>query len=386
MGSKMTSVCYKTALRSWAGLCLVLAATVAGWALNYQGTYKETGIPYNGLKSMTFRLTSQDGLIEYWNSGAMNVAVSTGAFQAILDLGSTELSWGDITPYLEVSVDGTTLLPRDRIGSVIYARHAMEAETLVAGGGNDGAAILPHNVWVYPLAAVGIGKNEPAGPLHVSTAAKDALFVSTNARVGFGTSSPRERLEVSWGYNGSIKLTGVGSGILYPDGSALYSANMGQARSVYSPSYAVIEADSQHAGTGSILMMTGATIRLFVDKDGYVGINVPKAYHRLEVGGGAVVDSSMTVTGTWLDGAQTVFDVAGSAFIVRADGRVGIGTSDPQSTLQVFGDYIQLPVVNNGPGVPPPSPDCGAVQAGRMVLSTGGEIWVCPGTGNWWAF
>jgi hypothetical protein len=62
---------------------------------------------------------------------------------------------------------------------------------------------------------------------------------------------------------------------------------------------------------------------------------------------------------------------------------VGIGTSTPRSTLQVVGNYVQLPTVT---GAPPPVGDCDeAGEAGRMVVRTDGStnLYVCTGVGGW---
>ena len=48
--------------------------------VTYQGTLNESGSPVNATKTMVFRVTSQDGSVEYFNSGSTNVVVSGGLF------------------------------------------------------------------------------------------------------------------------------------------------------------------------------------------------------------------------------------------------------------------------------------------------------------------
>src|SRR5205823_1444326 len=66
-------------------------------------------------------------------------------------------------------------------------------------------------------------KNISIQPGFVDGVTPTALVVTTNNRVGVGTAAPVERLEVA----GNLKVSGVGNGIMFPDGSKLTSANAG---------------------------------------------------------------------------------------------------------------------------------------------------------------
>ena len=73
--------------------------------------------------------------------------------------------------------------------------------------------------------------------------------------------------------------------------------------------------------------------------------------------------------------------VVGSLKVVQ-NGNVGIGTSTPQSSLQVANGYIQIPTRIDAP----PNSDCYlANQAGRMVVKTGApqQLYICTGTNGW---
>ncbi len=63
------------------------------------------------------------------------------------------------------------------------------------------------------------------------------------------------------------------------------------------------------------------------------------------------------------------------------EGRLGVGTSTPQSALQVVGDYVQLPTISGGG---PPAADCDeATELGRMVVRTDGppDLYICTSSG-----
>lgn len=80
------------------------------------------------------------------------------------------------------------------------------------------------------------------------------------------------------------------------------------------------------------------------------------------------------------------FNVNSGKLVVKGtSGNVGIGTSTPQSALQVVGNYIQIPTIS---GANPAATDCdAAVEAGRMAIRTDGAtsttLWVCKGAGGW---
>ncbi len=73
---------------------------------------------------------------------------------------------------------------------------------------------------------------------------------------------------------------------------------------------------------------------------------------------------------------------------ISPSGSVGIGTTSPQSALQVTGNYLQIP---NYSGSAPLASDCDQpAEAGRMAIytpNTGAPttsyLYICPQGGGW---
>ncbi len=100
----------------------MLCASVA-WAMpssiTYQGSLKEQGAPVNGTRQMVFRLTNSDGQTVYWTSTSIPVSIAQGLFAVILNPAGVD--WQSISPFLEISVEGQVLLPREPITAGAYA-------------------------------------------------------------------------------------------------------------------------------------------------------------------------------------------------------------------------------------------------------------------------
>lgn len=87
--------------------------------INYQGALKDNGAPANGSRTMSFRVTNQDGTTVYWSSPNLTVPVRNGLFS--VQIQPSGVDWETVTPYLEVSVEGQQLSPREALSSGVYA-------------------------------------------------------------------------------------------------------------------------------------------------------------------------------------------------------------------------------------------------------------------------
>ena len=112
----------------WTIVCLVGSRLYAGAvpsAFTYQGALKQSGIPASGIHHLTFRLTDINGAAQYGSSVDLpSVTVNQGLFAVQLDFtanGATPIDWQNISPYVQVSVDGQALSPNEPLTSTVYS-------------------------------------------------------------------------------------------------------------------------------------------------------------------------------------------------------------------------------------------------------------------------
>ena len=111
-------------------LCMFLSAVFSATPnkVNYQGVLKEKGQLVTGTRKMKFAIyDTPTGGNPKWTSGEVNVQVNGGAFRYVLE--PTGINWGTGGPYyLELTVEGQVLSPREEVGSSIYALHAKDVD------------------------------------------------------------------------------------------------------------------------------------------------------------------------------------------------------------------------------------------------------------------
>ena len=98
-------------LTCFTGVVRLFAATPQ--EINYQGLLKKSNISYTGTSAVEFKIYYQSlGGSPVWTSGAQSVTVTKGNFSYILS-GLDSIDWENNTCYLEITVDGTTMTPRE---------------------------------------------------------------------------------------------------------------------------------------------------------------------------------------------------------------------------------------------------------------------------------
>ena len=158
---------YTTGLLVW-GMMLAFplalpAQTPAGSAFTYQGRLSEGGVPFSGVVEMDFRLYALEaGGFPVGQVSIPSVNVADGLFTATLDFGPSAFT-GDAR-WLEITVEGMTLSPRQRLNPAPYALFA-----LGGAGGEGWWAASGSNIYSTNSGNVGIGTTTPTAKLHIST-------------------------------------------------------------------------------------------------------------------------------------------------------------------------------------------------------------------------
>ena len=204
--------------------------------INFQGRLEESGQPAEGAKNFVFKIydaLSAGSLV--WTSQAQSVPVTNGVFSVLLETGTpVNLSTGAFAGarYVEITVDGVPLSPRQEMVSAPYAMvaQALSSDAVIALSSLEkdpsSASVINTSTNAVDWTQL---KNVPAG-LADGTDDGGGVTFSTAAIVSGKFSD--ERVSISTGafyggFNGAdqlVKLDGAGK-LEALDGSALTNVN-----------------------------------------------------------------------------------------------------------------------------------------------------------------
>ncbi len=271
--------------------------------VSYQGTLRKDGRLFSGTTAMEFRITSADGSVSYWASGSTEVFVSTGLFRYALgspnEADFAGISWKEITPYVQMKLDGAWL-PAEPLYASVYSLHANTAEA--------STGTFTVNNGDLRLTAVSGSKGIifPDGTAQYSAPgwAVTGSYTSFVGGVGVGTLSPETRLDVKaaagdayaqfWRDSaGVIRATMTAAGVLYANGSQLSGAdNLGN----HTATKVLQMAGFPIINSGAITANGQVTSYSSVTVTGALGLGAP----RLRLAGGVELSSSAANGGIYI--------------------------------------------------------------------------------------
>ncbi len=195
---------------------VLLPLNAAPTSIVYQGSLKQSGTLVNGTIPIIFNITNADGSQVYWTSGAQSVTVKEGLYR--VELAPTGVDWENVDPYIETRVNGTLLLPREKMSNAPYA---LAAKDLTAGATAKGNLQVNGNLAVGTPASTTI-------KLVLIAASQAAGIVNTIFGAGYsaGTIDGNRQFWIQqWVNSLTARTFLVGNG--YVSGTASPAANDG---------------------------------------------------------------------------------------------------------------------------------------------------------------
>ncbi|MFH1368400.1 MAG: tail fiber domain-containing protein [Elusimicrobiota bacterium] len=357
--------------------------------INYQGRLKVNNLPVNGDLTMRFKLwdaLGDEAGNTIWDSGDQTVSVSSGLFNYVLTGGAgaypdlQNVQWKGETPYLEVTVDGNVMSPREQLNTVPYAMLAASA-TYAMSAGNAGGweqataeggrwrTVLRQPISDQGVYAVAIGTGFAYGALNISTNTDHIILhvqgADANNRIWAikgEKSGSDHRFEIvtandAWtGWNAALQIyrsAETVTKVLFPTGSVGIS--------VGSP-IEKLEVGGSVKITGSLLMDGEDIKRAGTTTDKWLTLMGGTA-----TGSGAYLqlsglDQTAEIVDIAYGGAQLILSQATAdpattskfkikagnyltnppALIVMASGKVGIATHEPYAELDISTGTFRL--------------------------------------------
>lgn len=324
--------------------CLRVHADPLGSAFTYQGHLKSAGSPATGPHVMVFTLFDAAEIgnqvgptltFDGQGGNAAPVSVDNGLFTVELDFGAAVFSGQ--RRWLEITVEGVTLSPRQELTATPYARRAAYASGPWETFGSDIA---------YLYGRVGIGLDLTENSLSVLGGA------DFTGNVGIGTPTPGQKLSVVGG--ATIDQAGQSaSGLQF----GLHFGNDTSGEGIASWRFC----GGTGCNTNGLDLYTNNTARLSIRNNGNVGIGTNQPGNKLSIVGGVTIDGGGSNSGTLANAIRFGGDTQGegiasrktvganqhgldfftssiSRLSITQSGNVGIGTSAPASTLSVLGN------------------------------------------------
>ena len=312
--------------------------------INFQGRLEESGQAVNGLRSMVFTIyAAETGGAAVWTGQPSNVVVTNGLFSVNLETGTLSNISTDTfsqATYIEVSVDGVPLLPRQEI---ISAPYSLVAQTLADNGCSNNQILKWDSIGAHwdcaDSEATSIGAGDYFNDVRVSSAiyADNAGSVSglasgdylNDIRVSSATYADTAVGLATGNYFNDIKV----SSAIYADNVLNFSGNISPAQITSGglPSTVYISSIS----VGDYFNDVRVSSAIYSDN---AEAKVAKAGDIMN-GALKIIGSSITVIAA--DTMPSSMWVSTSAITphlyVSTSGNTGIGLSNPNSKLQIAG-------------------------------------------------
>ena len=268
-----------------------------------------------------------------------NVGIGTTAPSSLLDVSGAKSAAPSLTGAY-IGLAGPTFTDNSTAASATAANmafNAIAAPTLastntsvttsnaytnyIAGAPRKGTNNTVTNAVALGIGAAAVGAQTNSYGLFVNAqtgATNNYTAVFSGGNVGIGSAAPAQRLDVA----GTIRSST--GGFVFPDGTIMTTAVTATTAGATSTTDLNLVADSDAVGNGAIVVATNGTERMRVLNSGRVGI------------GTSIPQSALDVSGGMSLGSYAGVNTAPSNGLI-VSGNVGIGTTAPANKLSVSG-------------------------------------------------
>jgi hypothetical protein len=314
------------------------------------------------------KITATSGKIDFDNEDL----VTTGK----VGIGTTS---PDVRTELHVADSSSGIAPTEYYGQAVGVFESYHTPTIQLLGPDGGCIYFGHSSSGF--AADGGIYYSPSflsrGFSFRTGGNYDRMVIDSSGNVGVGTTAPSDKLHVN---GGSVRVSGAGNGIYFPDGSFQTSAGVGSANSVSNNLDAVVTGDGDANGSGGVKLRTGSTDRFTILNNGDIGIGTTSPTARLEVagtiysttGGFKFPDGTVQTTagaGGGLTSIDSVFNTGGNVDLI-AQNAVTITPNDGANTITIGETHSAL--TNNPHAVT--AAQTGALVSVDGVSNPGGNV------------
>lgn len=290
------------------------ASTSAPNTLTYQGRLIESGVPASGPRTVEIHLCPDAAtpLGSCFSTGAQGVSSASGLFRTTFTVPSA-VNLGTGIWWLNVSVGGTSLSPREQLTSSPFAVYASTAGTLA-----------PTSAFGTNISTnVGINTPLPLAGLHLTatTAGQGTILVESGV-TGDNPSIEVRATGAAAGANLKLNRNGPGSSSIID----FSESGAGQ--------WTLAHQGSALLGRFDVIRPALPTPLMTFATDGRVGVGNPNPAARLHVSSAASIPSDMILAVSTAAGFATALKVMGDGMIAVST-RVAVGKSGTLDALDV---------------------------------------------------
>jgi len=289
----------------------------------YQGSLADAGSkPVNGSHNITFSIwNSLSGGSKIWEETHNSVPVSSGLFSIVLG-SKNAITIDDFSSkqrYLQITISGETLSPRQRIASVPYSH--------TAGSISGSTNVVPSN------GNAGIGTIEPQSKLHIKMEGENKLQLPLRLVNPDGTDAGGTATGILF----ETESSGFGKGALvyerksdWGNGSFHFLQNTlnNSSNPNLNDAVVTIKNDGDMITAGTVHSKEGG----FKFPDGSVQVSAAGSGGTADNLGNHTATQNLNLNGHWLSG-----DGGSEGVFVQNNGKVGIGNNNTSANLQVDG-------------------------------------------------